>query len=1104
MQPHRFTIIVLVSALLACPAMSRAETIWAVSDGETLLDFRAAELGSIGLRVRIMGNVDRPINVGGHAHFNLTIRPDSTLNLTETGGFLQSLDGGAILHRETVVFMHRHRRFKSDGFEIRQADGKPGTFIIGGRDGGRGDHLLELHQTKVVFDVLSQALFIEGGELVIADAMARRLGDASLTGRVIGSLLIRSGLVWHGGDAPTDASLSGSDPARGGSDNGGDSDGGTMRGGNQGTVCPTPVGPDVIVGDLMDVTNYPSLGGIEAFAVGTTSCNIGDENLSWVAGTNQHPVIGQNMFRLKNDRFVQIGQSWLKHGFFALTENACGCGCNGVGGSALGVGCSDPYCCGLNGQQGGLGPKSEVNPHTGFFPYPWINRGNQGDTGDSVYKRVQVRISDLDPTQDGGGTYFVEGHYVAPDDATAGNGNNNASYRPVTVSGSGSAWSIGLASSTVREKPGILAWHDVDPTVGAGSVHAPNDGRFWVAAKATNMGGGVWHYEYAIQNLNSDRSCGAFTVPITPGTVVFNVGFHDVDYHSGEPYDGTDWTVSVAGNSVTWATEDFNTNPDANALRWGTLYNFWFDCNTSLSSATLTLQLFKPGNPTSISLISRGPTGTLNAIDCGNGILDPGEECDDGNNVPGDGCFNCLLEAAPGNDNCINAFPIPEGTTSFFTYSATTDGTAHAAEGCTVGGDGGQTYNDVWFTYDAACSGTLTVSTCGSVNYNSDLVIYDGTDCANPVFLACNDDDPGCPNGSSLLTAPVVAGGSYLIRVGGGNAGDSGNGTITLTNDGSPCVPAGNPIRGGLIYDHWWFVNGAPAPMGDHPLYPPAGQQSGSITFRCKECHGWDYKGVNGAYGSGPHFTGIPGIFGSTMTAAEMFDIVKLDSTLVPNGHDFGNLGMSDQDISDVVDFMQTLLIDTDLYIDPNAAFLGDPVQGEIHYTSGGLIPCIGCHGPDGTWLNFGTPEMPEYVGTIAVHNPWELMHKIRIGQPASSMPSWVGPPHLGSDQGVADIGRYIQTGAFPVDCIEALPCDDLDPCTIDACVDGNCVNTPIAPDGDMDGVNGTNGEDIQFFVDAMINGPTPDQQCHGDFDGLNGLDPGDIPGMVNALITGP
>src|SRR5262245_37278476 len=84
-----------------------------------------------------------------------------------------------------------------------------------------------------------------------------------------------------------------------------------------------PPGPDVIVGELPNTTNWGATGGVRAYSVGTTSCNIGDTALLWIASNNQHPVIGQNMYRLSNDRFEQIGQSWLKHGFTALQGQVC-------------------------------------------------------------------------------------------------------------------------------------------------------------------------------------------------------------------------------------------------------------------------------------------------------------------------------------------------------------------------------------------------------------------------------------------------------------------------------------------------------------------------------------------------------------------------------------------------------------------------------------------------------------------------------------------------------------------------------------------------------------------------------------------------------------
>jgi len=396
--------------------------------------------------------------------------------------------------------------------------------------------------------------------------------------------------------------------------------------------CTNPTqGPDVIVGDLIDIGQYGKVGNISAYDIGTTSCNIGNVNVKWIASTNEHPVIAQNMYRLKDGRFEHIGQSWLKHGFTALTQNVC-CTCNGQGGSVLGIGCSDPYCCGLNGGQTRLGPRSEVNASTGFYIYPYI-LGSNPQTGNAIYKRLQIKDPDLEPSMNTGALYFGEGQYVTADDATLSNKNNNASYRRVSVSASGTFpnatytlnWAAG--ATTQRQKPAIQAWQDNDPTVQIVNVDVPNDGRFVVAWKVTNPSPGNYHYEYAIQNLTSDRCGQGFILPIT-GAVVSNIGFHDVDYHSGEPYALTDWAATQTGGNLTWQTETFATNPNANALRWGTLYNFRFDATTGPlpSNVNATIQLFKNGTPTSVNVAVAAPApadcnnnGTLDNIDISNG-----------------------------------------------------------------------------------------------------------------------------------------------------------------------------------------------------------------------------------------------------------------------------------------------------------------------------------------------------------------------------------------------------------------------------------------------------------------------------------------------------
>src|SRR3990172_1061139 len=80
---------------------------------------------------------------------------------------------------------------------------------------------------------------------------------------------------------------------------------------------------------------------------------------------------------------------------------------------------------------------------------------------------------------------------------------------------------------------------------------------------------------------------------------------------------------------------------------------------------------------------------------------------------------------------------------------------------------------------------------------------------------------------------------------------------------------SGDPVRGGLLYDEWWVViaedeaeaHMAEGPATDHPLWKTqtTNTRTGADTWRCKECHGWDYKGVDGAYGSGSHQTGFKG-----------------------------------------------------------------------------------------------------------------------------------------------------------------------------------------------------------------------------------------------------
>jgi hypothetical protein len=383
-----------------------------------------------------------------------------------------------------------------------------------------------------------------------------------------------------------------------------------------GSSAEAVVGPDVTVFSFTDIGNYGSADGFAAYSVGTRSCNRGDAPLNWCsffnssncvpgAGLNDHPVIAQNLYRLRNGRFTQIGMSWLKHGFSSLNSAVAGCtGATGQscqqpprGDSQLGVGCTDPYTANLNGSQP-LAPRSEVNATTGTFPDPTVPTGPY-----PIYaQRLKVAVADVDPALNSGATYWAEGHYIARDDAGARNAFNNASHRQVTVGGAPS-YPLTLTGTFFEGKPAIFAWKAQDPAVELIDVDVPGAiaERFHVARKVTSHGAGTWHYEYAVHNLNSDRSARAFSVQF-PGVANFtNVGFKDIEHHSGEPYAVDDWPASSTSDLLSWSTDTFAGDPNANALRFATMFNFWFDADRPPGGIVHTLGLFKPGSPESVS-----------------------------------------------------------------------------------------------------------------------------------------------------------------------------------------------------------------------------------------------------------------------------------------------------------------------------------------------------------------------------------------------------------------------------------------------------------------------------------------------------------------------
>lgn len=476
-----------------------------------------------------------------------------------------------------------------------------GDYELAIRDQRTGFIFFNIQGQEPSYDAATKMLSVRNGRLILSPEYAAELGKPQAAGTQVGDLSF-------------DVSLRPLEITRYVN---GEVESGSMPANNNAGTVP---GPDVIVGDLSGLAQFGSAAGTQVgLAVGTDSCNAGTIDLDWFANpSNNHPVIPQNLYRMSagGGTFEQVGQGQMKHAFTALTNNLCGFGCNGVGGSRLGSGCSDPYGASLNSGPN-LGSKAWVNPYTGFYPRndsATPNNSHTGHTHLGPTHRILTEINDLNTTLNPGATYFAEGQYVTPHEyvwcqanPTQCNMNNNVSYRQYNVNGT-TSFTFSSAGATQRMKPAIMAW--TGATIVQFQPSGGNtDGIGFIGYKVTNPSPGVWHYEYAIYNQNIDRAIQSFGLPIGNGVTLSNVVFRAPPQHPGSAADGTAgnagfssaaWTQSESGGYTTWGSESLLANPNANAIRWGSMYNIRFDSNQPPMTSFARLGFLKTGQPISV------------------------------------------------------------------------------------------------------------------------------------------------------------------------------------------------------------------------------------------------------------------------------------------------------------------------------------------------------------------------------------------------------------------------------------------------------------------------------------------------------------------------
>ena len=134
-------------------------------------------------------------------------------------------------------------------------------------------------------------------------------------------------------------------------------------------------------------------------------------------------------------------------------------------------------------------------------------------------------------------------------------------------------------------------------------------------------------------------------------------------------------------------------------------------------------------------------------------------------------------------------------------------------------------------------------------------------------------------------------------------------------------------------------------------------------------------KGKDGAYASGSYKTGIKGLreFAGGSNA-------KVIAAMKDSTHGYAGK-MSEQDFTDLANFVTRGQVDMDKFIDSNNKLVkgGNTDKGAAYYNT----VCAGCHGKNGK-----LPEEMPALGGLSHKNPWEVVHKIQNGQPDEEMPA--------------------------------------------------------------------------------------------------------------------
>jgi len=555
---------------------------WYADGGQINFIMRYDTLNAFGIKV--VGAVTKIQSDWERNTYFMPIKPIGGLELIVPYGILTGVDKGSLAingnfswHGSEGHYDFSHMFIRSAS-QLKRASDLVSLELINDQQ----EVLFYFDNIHATLDEKNNFLLLENMDVLISTYLAKQLGRPELAGEIIGQAHIQSNLT---------------SPSEGHADI-------YQTNGGQCTNRPVWPGPglndpkvDVALIDMNATDAFTPNGFPTGYRVVTPEArlkNVGDINaadVTWYSkfsppdqpyNNDQHPYLVWNMYREIDDRFEQIGVSGVKHAFLTINQN-CLVNCNNN--HILWVGCEDIYGFNNNESAGSLGPRNEINAYTGvwdrdnsgctFFDQDCNGNQDNSSTDPGENRMVVAEANMSDPNA----TYFVSAWYVVRDDI---NIFNTMGYKQYTLVNNMSDWNFNQQGSfTNGPASDQYVTPDTLDTVGLKAskrVHIKNEGHLTIAVKVTELNGGLYRYNYMIENHDYDPQVQTIKILLDDANSFTNVVFSDVDENTLN-----DWSFTHYNNVLTVQA------PVGNAIDWGTLYSFSFTSDAEPEVAEVAL-----------------------------------------------------------------------------------------------------------------------------------------------------------------------------------------------------------------------------------------------------------------------------------------------------------------------------------------------------------------------------------------------------------------------------------------------------------------------------------------------------------------------------------